>query len=151
MTISGVSGGIDFAAMRQMQQQMMAKIDVDGSGSLNLEEFSELKETIDARRPAGVGAKGSAEEVFAQIDTNSDGQASTEELMAFKKSQMPSQMLGSMSMKSLLMAQEQSSGDRLTSLLDTLESDEEGDESDAVSEGDSDATNSYFEKLQAII
>lgn len=149
MDISGVNGGIDFAAMRQMREQMMAKIDTNANGSLNLEEFSELHSTMEAHRPDGVESPGSAEEVFAQIDTNGDGEASKDELKAFRDAHMPAPMIGSMSMNSLLMAQEQSSEDRLTSLLDALEGDDEDDDSGTTSDDDNDSTTSYFEDLQA--
>lgn len=82
MMISGIGGGMDLTAMKQMMQEKMqqkfASSDVDSSGGLSLEEFqnSSPKELSDI------------EAVFAEIDTDGSGELSQEELRAHAESRM---------------------------------------------------------------
>lgn len=153
MQISGVGGGVDFAAMKQIHQQMMSKMDADGNGSLNVEEFSELHSKISANRPSGLEALGSADEVFVQIDTDGDGEASGAELKAFREAnrpEMPPGMVGSDGMNVLLQAQETSADSSWATLLEALQSQDEEDEALADSgrdDNDDNASSSYFEDI----
>ncbi len=148
MQVGGVGGSFDPAAMREMHQKMMSSVDTDDSSTLNLEEFSNLHAKLDAQRPDGVASVGSAQEIFAQIDTNGDGELTEAEMRTFRENNPPPPMLGSDTMASLLAVQEQSE-DGWTSLLETLDSDDEEDsETTTDSEEDEDEiATSYFEGL----
>jgi hypothetical protein len=74
--ISGMGGGIpSMDAMRQMQQKMFAKADVDGSSGLDAKEFSSMVENSPM-----AGKAGKADEMFKKIDSDGSGELSAEEL-----------------------------------------------------------------------
>ncbi len=148
MQVDGVGGGFDLAAMREMHQKMMSSVDTDDSSTLNLKEFSNLHEQMEAQRPDGVASPGSAEEIFSQIDTNGDGELTEAEMQTFRENNPPPPMLGSDMMASLLAVQEQRE-DGWTSLLETLDTDDE-ENSETTSDSDEDddeISTSYFEGL----
>ena len=92
MPIGGLSGGTpDYSNMRARMQEMISEKfqsgDADQNGSLSLKEFTKLH----ADRPHGPGGPEQsagipprAEEIFARIDQNEDGQINEEEFLAGK-------------------------------------------------------------------
>jgi len=90
MHIGGMSGMTGRPDPAMMQQKMMARFDTDGNGGLSQTEFSSMHETISARRPNSPFASGTAEELFNQIDTDTNAELSPSEMRAFRKSNLPS-------------------------------------------------------------
>ena len=80
--------GIDQTAMQQRRDEMFAKIDQNGDGSLDKAEFSAMAEKMSQR----TGETVDIDQLFADIDTNSDGVLDQEELDAHAenmRAQMP--------------------------------------------------------------
>lgn len=73
-------GGMDPA-------KMFAKVDADGSGSVDKSELQSLLD--DVTQKTGVSNSTSTDELFSQIDSNSDGNLSQDELGEGMKSIMP--------------------------------------------------------------
>jgi Ca2+-binding EF-hand superfamily protein len=81
-TISGVSGSSNaWAALNtqrsQHQAKMFAKVDADSSGSVDQAELGTLLSDISEKTGASLG---DAKELFTQMDSNSDGSLSSDEL-----------------------------------------------------------------------
>ena len=90
-TISGVSGSSNaWAALNtqrsQHQAKMFAKVDTDGSGGVDQTELGSMLSKISEKTGASVG---DAKELFTQMDSNSDGSLSSDELDAGMKALMP--------------------------------------------------------------
>ncbi|PQA79140.1 EF-hand domain-containing protein [Rhodoferax sp. TS-BS-61-7] len=90
-TISGVSGsGNAWAALNtqrsQHQAKMFAKVDADGSGGVDQTELGSMLSKISDKTGASVG---DAKELFTQMDSNSDGSLSSDELDAGMQALMP--------------------------------------------------------------
>lgn len=105
MSIGGVSSaGFDFSAMRaRFQENAMAKFeaaDADKSGGLSLDEFKGLQadSPLGSAKPAGAP---SAEEMFAKLDADGDGQ-----LTAAERPEPPGGNFSPEAFLSLLSAQE---------------------------------------------
>lgn len=91
-TISGVSGtGDAWSAMKaqrsQMQTKMFAKIDTDSSGGIDKTELSAMLSKVSEK--AGVTVGGDTDATFTQMDSNTDGQLSSEELAKGMQSLLP--------------------------------------------------------------
>lgn len=90
-TISGVSGSSNaWAALNtqrsQHQAKMFAKVDADGSGGVDQTELGTLLSDISEKTGASVG---DAKELFTQMDSNSDGSLSSDELDAGMQALIP--------------------------------------------------------------
>ncbi len=90
-TISGVSGSSNaWAALNtqrsQHQAKRFAKVDTDGSGGVDQTELSTMLSNISEKTGASLG---DAKELFTQMDSNSDGSLSSDELDAGMKALMP--------------------------------------------------------------
>nr|WP_315494015.1 EF-hand domain-containing protein [uncultured Rhodoferax sp.] len=90
-TISGVSGSSNaWAALNtqrsQHQAKMFAKVDTDGSGGVDQTELGSMLSKISEKTGASVG---DAKELFTQMDSNSDGSLSSDELDAGMQALMP--------------------------------------------------------------
>ena len=90
-TISGVSGSSNaWAALNtqrsQHQAKMLAKVDADGSGGVDQTELGSMLSKISEKTGASVG---DAKELFTQMDSNSDGSLSSDELDAGMQALMP--------------------------------------------------------------
>lgn len=154
MSIGGVSGSTpDFSSMRANMEAKMAERfasdDADGSGGLSLSEFTESHKNgppgggpggpggpRGAGGPGGAanvaGSKPSAEELFAGLDSDSDGEITQEEFAAAKPP-APYGDFASDTMSSLLSAQEDSSSSAILNLLK-----ESADEAEETSESSAD-------------
>jgi Ca2+-binding EF-hand superfamily protein len=119
MSIGGVSGSMpDYSSMRaQMQDALSERFkadDTDESGGLSLEEFTEAQanRTQGSNGPANIAGKAPpAEEMFAQLDADGDGQVTETEL----SDAMPPAPQGSFStdtLQALLAAQEEQMSER---------------------------------------
>lgn len=91
-SISGVSGSGDaWASMKaqrsQMQAKMFAKVDADNSASVDKTELNKLLSDVASK--TGVSNNSSTDELFAKMDTNSDGSLSSDELGEGMKSILP--------------------------------------------------------------
>ena len=76
-------GGMDPS---KMKEALFAKVDADGSGSV---DKTELQGMLDATVNKSGAAQSSAEDVFSSIDGNGDGSLSADELDQGMKSLMP--------------------------------------------------------------
>ncbi len=90
-TISGVSGSSNaWAALNtqrsQHQAKMFAKVDTDGSGGVDQTELDSMLSKISEKTGASVG---DAKELFTQMDSNSDGSLSSDELDTGMQALMP--------------------------------------------------------------
>lgn len=90
-TISGVSGsGNAWAALNtqrsQHQAKMFAKVDTDSSGGVDPTELSTLLSDVSEKTGVSLG---DAKELFTQMDINSDGSLSSDELDAGMQALMP--------------------------------------------------------------
>ncbi|MCW2309645.1 EF-hand domain-containing protein [Rhodobium gokarnense] len=143
MSIGAVSGSMpDFSAMKAMMEdaraERFAKDDADGSGGLSLEEFSDAHENR-PQGPAEVAGGPSVEEMFAQLDTDGDGEVTEAELEeGAPKGPPPGPPPGEFSSEtfsSLLSVQEESSSGSITDLLSSgNEASSEATEEDLLSE-----------------
>lgn len=91
-TISGVSGSGDaWSAMKaqrsQMQTKMFARVDTDSSGGVDKTELSDLLSKISQK--AGVTVGGDTEATFTKMDSDADGQLSSDELAQGMQSLLP--------------------------------------------------------------
>jgi Ca2+-binding EF-hand superfamily protein len=94
-TISGVSssssGSDPWAAMKaqrsQMQAKMFAKVDADSSGSVDKAELKTMLSDISQKTGTSIGSDSDA--TFTKMDSNADGQLSTDELGKGMQSLMP--------------------------------------------------------------
>lgn len=91
-TLSGVSGtGDAWSAMKtqrsQMQTKMFAKIDTDSSGSVDKTELSAMLSKVSQK--AGVTVGGDTDATFTQMDSNTNGQLSSDELAKGMQSLQP--------------------------------------------------------------
>lgn len=89
-TISGVSSSSNvWAALNtqrsQHQAKMFAKVDADGSGGVDQTELGTMLSDISEKTGASLG---DAKELFTQMDSNSDGSLSSDELDAGMKALM---------------------------------------------------------------
>ncbi|MDZ7919582.1 EF-hand domain-containing protein [Rhodoferax sp.] len=90
-TISGVSGSSNvWAALNtqrsQHQAKMFAKVDTDSSGGVDQTELGTMLTDISEKTGVSLG---NAKELFTQMDSNSDGSLSSDELDAGMKALMP--------------------------------------------------------------
>lgn len=90
-TISGVSGSSNaWAALNtqrsQHQAKMFAKVDTDGSGGVDQTELGTMLSNISEKTGTSLG---DAKELFTQMDSNSDGSLSSDELDTGMKALMP--------------------------------------------------------------
>jgi Ca2+-binding EF-hand superfamily protein len=90
-TISGVSGSSNvWSALNtqrtQHQAKMFAKVDTDGSGGIDQAELSTL--VSDVSEKTGVSL-GDSKALFTQMDSNSDGSLSSDELARGMKDLLP--------------------------------------------------------------
>ncbi len=90
-TISGVSGSSNaWAALNtqrsQHQAKMFAKVDTDSSGGVDQTELGTMLTDISEKTGVSLG---DAKELFTQMDSNSDGSLSSDELDAGMKALMP--------------------------------------------------------------
>lgn len=90
-TISGVSGSSNaWTAVNtqrsQHQAKMFAKVDTDGSGGVDQTELGTMLSNISEKTGVSLG---DAKELFTQMDSNSDGSLSSDELDAGMKALMP--------------------------------------------------------------
>lgn len=76
MDIHSVSSS---ASLQQMQKNMFAKVDADGNGSVNLEEFKAIGKhlPVGMQRPAGAP---DPSEIFSKLDADGSGAISETEL-----------------------------------------------------------------------
>ena len=143
MSLDAVSAyGIDFSAMRARFEQA----DADKSGALSLEEFEQAS-SGGPLGAAGSAGHANAEEMFASLDTDGDGEVTSTEavsafsgnfssdafmsLLAAQESATASGVDTSAARSQLTAAygsQEDSENDLLGDLLDSL--DDDGDEED---------------------
>ncbi len=97
-TISGVSSAYsawsNMSAMRNSRppggpspEEMFAKVDTDGNGSVSKAELQGMLEDIS--KQTGVTSTSSTDELFSKMDSNSDGSLSQDELGEGMKSVMP--------------------------------------------------------------
>ncbi|MDA7949558.1 MAG: EF-hand domain-containing protein [Hyphomicrobiaceae bacterium] len=127
MSIGAISGNVpDFSSMRanfeKMQAQRFEGADADKSGTLSLDEFKQAHANR-PQGPANVAGAPSAEEIFAEIDTDGNGEVSSEEFSSFKPPRPPGGSgappagggLASDTLASLLALQEESSSESDTS------------------------------------
>ena len=140
MDISSMGSGMDFMAMREekaaMREQMMAKADTDSSGSLSIEEFTEVA----ANRPMGgaESAEGkSVEDIFAEIDADGDGELTSAEMEEHMEANRPQMSAQTGSALTMLQESLNTSSTENTSLVDALlEQLEASDEEDEDDEAD---------------
>ncbi len=90
-TISGVSGSSNaWAALNtqrsQHQAKMFAKVDTDGSGGVDQTELGSMLSDISEQTGVSLG---DAKELFSQMDSNSDGSLSSDELDTGMQALMP--------------------------------------------------------------
>ncbi|WP_296509028.1 EF-hand domain-containing protein [Rhodoferax sp.] len=90
-TISGVSSSSSAwaavsAQRAQHQAKMFAKVDTDSSGGVDQTELSTMLSDISSKTGASLG---DAKELFTQMDGNSDGSLSSDELDSGMKALMP--------------------------------------------------------------
>lgn len=90
-TISGVSGSSNaWAALNtqrsQHQAKMFAKVDTDGSGGVDQTELGSMLSDISEKTGVSLG---DAKELFSQMDSNSDGSLSSDELDTGMQALMP--------------------------------------------------------------
>ncbi len=90
-TISGVNGSIDAWAATSAQRtehraKLFAKVDTDGNGSVNQAELDTL--VTDISQKTGVSL-GDSKELFSKMDSNADGNLSSDELSEGMKQFMP--------------------------------------------------------------
>ena len=90
-TISGVSGsGNAWAALNtqrsQHQAKMFAKVDADSSGSVDQAELGTLLSDVSEKTGVSLG---DSKELLTQMDSNSDGSLSSDELDAGMQALMP--------------------------------------------------------------
>ena len=83
--VGGGMASIDPAAMQQRREQMFARMDQDGDGSLDKVEFSAMAEKMSQR----TGDSINVEDKFPEIDTDSDGKLSQDELAAHAAEHRP--------------------------------------------------------------
>jgi hypothetical protein len=76
--ISGMGSMPNAQMMAQMQSKMFAKADGDGSGGLDVKEFSQMVKSSPMGSASGSDAKLS--ETFGKLDANGDGSLSKAEL-----------------------------------------------------------------------
>ena len=88
-SISGVSGsGNPWAALNaQRQAKMFAKVDADGSGSVDQAELTTMLDKVSEK--TGVALSSNIADTFASMDSNSDGSLSSDELDSGMKALMP--------------------------------------------------------------
>jgi hypothetical protein len=116
MQISGSGNSTMMQQLQAMRTQMFQKADGDKSGGLSVDEFKVAGQNV----PGGAqGTKGApkAEEAFAKLDTNRDGNLTSDEMQAMKPPFDPA------SMSALLGAQESSQtkdSDPASQLFDVL-------------------------------
>jgi Ca2+-binding EF-hand superfamily protein len=90
-TISGVSSSSSAwaavsAQRAQHQAKMFAKVDTDSSGGVDQTELSTMLSDISSKTGTSLG---DAKELFTQMDSNSDGSLSSDELDSGMKALMP--------------------------------------------------------------
>ncbi|MFA5214566.1 EF-hand domain-containing protein [Sulfuricurvum sp.] len=73
-------GGVDFSSMAQ---QFMSTMDTNKSGSVDKAEFSQAAQAL--AQNANNSSSSNVNAAFAKIDTNGDGQISSDEMMAALK------------------------------------------------------------------
>jgi Ca2+-binding EF-hand superfamily protein len=145
MQISGSGNSAMLQQMQAMRSQMFQKADADKSGGLNLDEFKVAGQNM----PGGTqGSKsaGKVEEAFKKIDTNGDGNLTSDEMEAFK----PKFDMNSMS--ALLGAQEasQSAGsDPANELLKMLNSQDANESGGSQSSEADDLVSQLMDMLNA--
>jgi Ca2+-binding EF-hand superfamily protein len=145
MQISGSGNSAMLQQMQAMRNQMFQKADADKSGGINLDEFK----TAGQNMP--VGAKGAqapqnAEKAFAKIDTNGDGNLTSDEMEAFKPK------FDASSMSALLGAQESSQSeetDPATTLLNILNGNSDGKSGSTQSTSADDLVSELMDMLNA--
>jgi len=156
-TINGVSGsGNVWAALNnrsQMQAKMFAKVDTDGSGSVDQSELQTM--LSDVSQKTGVDVSSNTAETFKKFDANGDGKLNTDELDKGMQSILPTpttvdfaQSRGSDSSSGKaddLFSKLDTNGDgtvnkdELKKLTDKIKADTGQDTSDAFSKLDSDS------------
>lgn len=91
-SIRGGSGGMDMAALKQMQQNMFKSIDANKDGKINKDELSSFQKT---QQSNGMTGGPSVDEIFTNSDSNSDGNITSlefESSMAKLAQQMQDQL-----------------------------------------------------------
>lgn len=130
--------------MQQARQDMFKKADADDSGGLTLEEFSAAGPTdADGNKidpPAGAA---SVEEMFASLDTDGDGILSQSEMEAGKPEQPDGSKAG-FSQNNLM------SGEMMTELFSSFESEEEVEAFFTAADSDGDGTLTEEELTAAV-
>ena len=88
-SIHGVSGSSNaWAALNtQRQAKMFAKVDTDSSGGVDKAELQTM--LSDIREKTGVSIGGNADETFSKMDSDGNGQLSSDELSQGMQSLMP--------------------------------------------------------------
>ncbi|CTQ76543.1 EF-hand domain-containing protein [Roseibium alexandrii] len=120
MSIGGLSSGMmDFSSIQaQIKERMTERFnsaDTDGSNGLSLEEFNEASKDSPLNR-AGSASGLSSEELFAELDTDGNGEVTGDEFKDRFNSRSGNGLAASM-LPQLLSLQEQSGG--LSSMIDT--------------------------------
>jgi Ca2+-binding EF-hand superfamily protein len=79
---------LDTSKMKARQEEMFAKMDTDGNGTIDKAEFAAFAQQAPQTNSTTDG-KPSAEEMFTQMDTDGDGSVSKAEFEAFKPPKPP--------------------------------------------------------------
>ena len=122
--VSSVSSmlGSSYADLSAMRQAMFQKADADSSGGLSLEEFQAMGPK-DGKAPQGAP---SVSDIFASIDTDSDGSVTQTELDAQAKADFTSRMQQGGMLSGSNMLQASQSSDMAQNFLSNADSDGNG-------------------------
>jgi len=113
---SGMGGtGMDPSRRAEMKQQMFAKVDTDGDGSIDRSEFESMAEKLSERSGQSIDV----EKAFASLDTNADGLLAKAEIEAGVK-EMISAAKGRMRLGGQLQFQASSLETLQSSLMSSL-------------------------------
>jgi Ca2+-binding EF-hand superfamily protein len=86
-TTSTYTTQLDATKIKARQEEMFAKMDTDGDGTISKAEFTAFAQQ--QKQAESTDGKPSADEIFSQMDADSDGSVSKAEFQAFKPPKPP--------------------------------------------------------------